>query len=76
MIYQEAATGTSVLVTTHYMDEAAYCDRITIMVAGRIAAAGTPAEVERELGVSSMEEAFVRLARGAGDRTPFAPAGT
>lgn len=74
MIYQEAATGTSVLVTTHYMDEAAYCDRITIMVAGRIAAAGRPADVERELGVSTMEDAFVRLARAPGDRASPAPA--
>lgn len=77
MIYQEAATGTSVLVTTHYMDEAAYCDRITIMVAGRIAAAGTPAGLQRELGVTSMEDAFIRLARGADDRaSPTAAAGT
>jgi ABC-2 type transport system ATP-binding protein len=73
MIYQEAASGTSVLVTTHYMDEAAYCDRISIMVAGRIAAAGTPAEVQRELGVTSIEDAFVQLARGAGDSRASAP---
>ena len=63
MIYQEAATGTSVLVTTHYMDEAEYCDRISIMVAGRIAAAGTPRELERRFGTTSMEDVFVHLAR-------------
>jgi ABC-2 type transport system ATP-binding protein len=69
MIYQAAAEGTTVLVTTHYMDEAEYCDRISIMVAGRIGAMGTPAELKREFGTDSMDEVFVRLARpttGAG----------
>jgi ABC-2 type transport system ATP-binding protein len=69
LIYQAAADGTTVLVTTHYMDEAEYCDRISIMVAGRIGAMGTPAELKREFGTDSMDEVFVRLARpttGAG----------
>jgi ABC-2 type transport system ATP-binding protein len=69
LIYQTAATGTTVLVTTHYMDEAEYCDRISIMVAGKIGAMGTPAELKRQFETDSMDEVFVRLARpttGAG----------
>ena len=69
LIYQAAADGTTVLVTTHYMDEAEYCDRISIMVAGRIGAMGTPAELKRQFDTDSMDEVFVRLARpttGAG----------
>ena len=65
LIYETAAGGTTVLVTTHYMDEAEYCDRISIMVGGRIAALGTPADVKREAGTSSIDEVFVRLARPA-----------
>jgi ABC-2 type transport system ATP-binding protein len=63
MIYEAAHDGTTVLVTTHYMDEAEYCDRISIMVAGRIAALGTPAALKRERGVDTIDELFVRLAR-------------
>jgi ABC-2 type transport system ATP-binding protein len=63
MIYQTAAEGTTVLVTTHYMDEAEYCDRISIMVSGRIGAMGTPAELKRQFATDSMDEVFVRLAR-------------
>jgi ABC-2 type transport system ATP-binding protein len=63
LIYEAAAAGTTVLVTTHYMDEAEYCDRISIMVAGRIAAIGTPADLKGEFGVNSIDELFVRLAR-------------
>jgi len=69
LIYQAAADGTTVLVTTHYMDEAEYCDRISIMVAGQIGAMGTPAELKRQFDTDSMDEVFVRLARpttGAG----------
>jgi drug efflux transport system ATP-binding protein len=65
MIYQAAAAGTTVLVTTHYMDEAEYCDRISIMVTGKIGAMGTPAELKREFAADSMDEVFVRLARPA-----------
>ena len=65
MIYQAAAEGTTVLVTTHYMDEAEYCDRISIMVAGRIGAMGTPAELKQQFGAGSIDEVFVRLARPA-----------
>ena len=65
LIYEAAHGGTTVLVTTHYMDEAEYCDRISIMVAGRIDALGTPAELKAREGVSSIDELFVRLARPA-----------
>ena len=65
MIYDAAAAGTTVLVTTHYMDEAEYCDRISIMVDGRIAAMGVPAELKRDFGVESVDDLFVRLARPA-----------
>lgn len=66
MIYEAAEAGTTVFVTTHYMDEAEYCDRISIMVDGKVAALGTPAEVKEEFGVDTIDEAFVRLARPEG----------
>jgi len=63
LIYDAASRGPTVLVTTHYMDEAEYCDRISIMVAGRIAAMGAPADLKREQNVESIDELFVQLAR-------------
>jgi ABC-2 type transport system ATP-binding protein len=66
LIYDAAHAGTTVLVTTHYLDEAEYCDRISIMVAGRIAAMGTPAELKQQSGVDSIDDLFVRLARPDG----------
>jgi drug efflux transport system ATP-binding protein len=73
LIYQAAAHGTTVLVTTHYLDEAEYCDRISIMVAGRIGAIGTPGEVKAAFGAGSIDEVFVRLARpDAPGQTPEA----
>ena len=63
LIYESAARGTTVFVTTHYMDEAEYCDRISIMVAGRIEALGTPAQLKQQFGVATIDELFVRLAR-------------
>jgi ABC-2 type transport system ATP-binding protein len=65
MIYAAAARGTTVFVTTHYMDEAEYCDRISIMVDGRIAALGTPAELKQKWNVASVDDVFVKLARPA-----------
>jgi ABC-2 type transport system ATP-binding protein len=65
MIYDAAAAGTTVLVTTHYLDEAEYCDRISIMVAGRIGAMGTPAELKQRYNVRSIDDLFVQLARPA-----------
>jgi ABC-2 type transport system ATP-binding protein len=61
-----AEAGVSVLVTTHFMEEAEYCDRLAIMVAGRILAMGTPAQVKRQQAregeaVPDMEQAFIRL---------------
>ena len=63
MIYEAAQDGTTVLVTTHYMDEAEYCDRVSIMVDGRIEAMGTPARLKDGRGASSIDEVFVQLAR-------------
>jgi len=63
LIYETVGSGTTVLVTTHYMDEAEYCNRISIMVAGRIAALGTPADLKRRFETDSIDELFVRLAR-------------
>lgn len=63
MIYEAAAAGTTVFVTTHYMDEAEYCDRVSIMVSGRIGALGTPGELKARFSAASMDEVFVRLAR-------------
>jgi ABC-2 type transport system ATP-binding protein len=63
MIYETADRGITVFVTTHYMDEAEYCDRITIMSDGRIVALDTPAELKRQYNASSVEEVFVKIAR-------------
>jgi ABC-2 type transport system ATP-binding protein len=65
LIYAAASRGTTVFVTTHYMDEAEYCDRISIMVDGRIAALGTPAALKTQYGIETVDDLFVRLARGA-----------
>lgn len=70
MIYETAAGGTTVFVTTHYMDEAEYCDRISIMVSGRIGALGAPAELKERFGVHSIDELFVRLARPNSEMAP------
>jgi ABC-2 type transport system ATP-binding protein len=63
LIYETAAEGTSVLVTTHYLDEAEYCRRILIMVDGHIAAMGTPAEVRNAVGAATLDEVFLKLTR-------------
>ncbi|MFN8670227.1 MAG: ABC transporter ATP-binding protein [Gemmatimonadaceae bacterium] len=63
MIYETAANGTTVLVTTHYLDEAEYCDRLSIMVDGAIAAMGTPGEVKGAFNADSLDEVFLRLTR-------------
>ena len=63
MIYETAAEGTAVLVTTHYLDEAEYCDRISIMVDGRIDVLGTPTEVKAQVGVATLDEVFLALTR-------------
>lgn len=63
LIYREADRGTTIFVTTHYMDEAEYCDRVSIMVDGRIDALDTPANLKSRFGVATMEDVFVLLAR-------------
>jgi ABC-2 type transport system ATP-binding protein len=63
LIYEAGAAGTSVLVTTHYLDEAEYCRRISIMVDGAIAAMGTPGEVRRSVGAETLDEVFLKLTR-------------
>lgn len=65
MIYEAADTGITVFVTTHYMDEAEYCNRVSIMVDGRIEALNSPGELKKEFAVANMEEVFLKLARGA-----------
>lgn len=64
MIYKAADNGTTIFVTTHYMDEAEYCDRVSIMVDGRIAALDTPNALKNEYKVNSMNDVFLKLARG------------
>ncbi len=63
MIYEAAHEGITVFLTTHYMDEAEYCERVSIMVDGRIEALDTPGELKKRFSVQSMEEVFIRLAR-------------
>ena len=65
LIYDAAARGITVFVTTHYMDEAEYCDRISIMVDGKISALGTPDELKRRFHQPDMDHVFTYLARQA-----------
>ena len=65
MIYDAADRGITVFVTTHYMDEAEYCNRVSIMVDGRIDALDTPAELRRRFNAGTMDEVFRQLARKA-----------
>ena len=65
LIYDAAKRGITVFVTTHYMDEAEYCDRISIMVDGKIKAMGTPDELKKEYGQPDMDHVFTYLARQA-----------
>ena len=65
LIYDAAGRGITVFVTTHYMDEAEYCDRISIMVDGKISAMGTPAELKEKFHQPDMDHVFTYLARQA-----------
>ncbi len=65
MIYEAAERGTTVFVTTHYMDEAEYCHRVSIMVDGVIKALDTPAGLKKTYNADSMDEVFLKLARDA-----------
>jgi ABC-2 type transport system ATP-binding protein len=64
MIYKTANQGTTIFVTTHYMDEAEYCDRVSIMVNGNIEALDTPKNLKKQFDAHSMNEVFLKLARG------------
>ena len=65
MIYEAADGGTTIFVTTHYMDEAEYCTRVSIMVDGEVRALDTPARLKKQYATESMDEVFRILARGA-----------
>ena len=65
LIYDAASRGITVFVTTHYMDEAAYCERVSIMVDGKIEALDTPDQLKTRYQAASMDQVFLKLARGA-----------
>ncbi len=65
LIYDAADKGITVFVTTHYMDEAEYCNRISIMVDGKIEAMDTPTNLKKQFNTHSMDDVFYQLARGA-----------
>jgi ABC-2 type transport system ATP-binding protein len=64
MIYKAANNGTTVFVTTHYMDEAEYCDRVSIMVNGKIEALDSPKNLKAQFAAENMNDVFLKLARG------------
>ncbi|MEK6479080.1 ATP-binding cassette domain-containing protein [Catalinimonas sp. 4WD22] len=63
MIYEAADEGVTIFITTHYMDEAEYCDRISMMVAGKIEALDTPNQLKKQFHAESMNDVFIQLAR-------------
>jgi ABC-2 type transport system ATP-binding protein len=65
LIYEASARGITIFVTTHYMDEAEYCNRVSIMVDGRMDALGSPADLMKDYSAASMDEVFLQLARKA-----------
>ncbi|NND05884.1 MAG: ABC transporter ATP-binding protein [Saprospiraceae bacterium] len=65
MIYEAADHGITIFVTTHYMDEAEYCDRVAIMVDGKIEALDSPQQMKEQMKAEDMNEVFYRLARTA-----------
>ena len=65
LIYEAAERGITVFVTTHYMDEAEYCNRVSIMVDGKIEALNTPKNLRKQFNASNMDEVFQKLARKA-----------
>ncbi len=65
MIYDASASGITIFVTTHYMDEAEYCNRISVMVDGKMEALDTPGNLKTKYGSDSMEDVFYKLARAA-----------
>ena len=65
LIYEGADKGITVFVTTHYLDEAEYCNRVTIMVDGKIEALDSPKKLREQFGVATIDEVFYKLARQA-----------
>ena len=65
LIYDASESGITIFVTTHYMDEAEYCNRISIMVDGNIAALNSPSNLKKQFNTDSMDDMFYHLARGA-----------
>ncbi|WP_297090830.1 ABC transporter ATP-binding protein [uncultured Draconibacterium sp.] len=63
LIYEAASNGITIFVTTHYMDEAEYCDRVSIMNAGKIVALDTPAGLKKQYSATNMDEVFLKIAR-------------
>mgnify|MGYP006301429305 CR=1 FL=1 len=63
LIYKTAEEGTTVFVTTHYLDEAEYCDRVTVMVDGRIEALDSPRRLKEQFECSTMDDVFLKLSR-------------
>ncbi len=61
LIYEQAAAGVTVFVTTHYMDEAEYCGRVSVMVQGRLVALDTPGGLKARTGGRDMQDVFLRL---------------
>lgn len=65
LIYEASENGITIFVTTHYMDEAEYCNRVSIMVDGKIEALDTPTNLKKQFEAKNMDEVFYQLARGA-----------
>lgn len=65
LIYDASSRGITIFVTTHYMDEAEYCDRVSMMVDGSIAALDSPSNLRKKFNAKSMDDVFYQLARGA-----------
>lgn len=63
LIYKTAANNITIFITTHYMDEAEYCERISIMAEGNLKLIGTPTELKKEMGVNSVDEVFVKFVK-------------
>ncbi len=63
LIYEAVEKGITVFVTTHYMDEAEYCDRVSIMAEGRIVALDTPLKLKQQYNAANMDEVFLKIAR-------------
>jgi ABC-2 type transport system ATP-binding protein len=64
LIYEAADRGVTVFVTTHYMDEAEYCNRVVMMANGEIKALGVPRDLKKQFGVETMNDVFIKIARG------------